>query len=184
MLAAIVAISAIALTGCNKTKQLANINFDIPYNQQVAVPSSGYTFGTPLPPGGITLPFPAVPVPTNAQQYISTYHTSADKILAVNLKSLSLQILSPAGQTFDFLDNVDLYISAKNQQEVLIASQHTVAKGLTTLQLNADESVNLKNYFIQDTMYFRMTTHINAVPPDSAQLKISSVFHVLANPLE
>jgi len=177
--------AVVFLTSCGgKLKQLANINFDIPYNQQITVPGTGYAYGTPLPGGGITLPFPAVPVATNSQQYITQYHTSADKILMVNLKSMNLQIASPSGQNFDFLDNISIYISAKNQPEMLIASQNSVPKGQTTLNFTVpDSTVNLKSYFLADTMYFRLSAHINAVPPTGEQLQLSSVFHVLANPL-
>lgn len=182
---ALFAIAFISLfSACKKVKNLANINFDVPYNQQITVPSSGYPYGTPLPAGGITLPFPAIPVPTNAQQYVAQYGTSTDKILMVNLKSMTLDIVSPAGQNFDFLDKVDIYVSAKSQPEVLVASQSNVPKGQTSLHFDASTSVNLKSYFLADTIYFRMNAHINAVPPVGEELKLSTVFHVLANPLQ
>lgn len=185
----IVAISAIIavafFNSCKKVKSLANINFDVPYNQQISVPSSGYPYGVPLPSGGVDLPFPAVPVATNSQQYINQYKTSTDKILMVNLKSMSLQVVSPAGQNFDFLDNVKIYISAKSQPEVLVASKTTVPKGQSTLTFDIPSTtVNLKSYFLADTIYFRMQAHINAVPPVGEELQLSSVFHVLANPLQ
>ena len=183
--AALIAIASVSLfSNCQKAKTLANINFDVPYKQQFEVPSSGYPYGTPLPAGGVTLPFPAVPVPTNVQQYVAQYKTSTDKILMVNLKSMTLEILSPAGQNFDFLDNIQIYLSARSQPEVLVASQSSVAKGQSSLTFDIPANVDLKSYFLSDTMYFRMNAHINAVPPVGEQLQLSSVFHVLANPLE
>ena len=181
---ALTTVAAITFfSGCSKVKSLANINFDIPYNQQISVPSSGYAYGTPLPAGGVLLPFPAVPVPTNSKQYIEQYHTSTDKILNVNLKSTSLQIVSPAGQNFDYLDNIEVYVATGSQPEILLASQSNIAKGLTTLDLTTSTNINLKEYFLADTLYFRMNAHINAVPAIGEQLMLSSVFHVLANPL-
>lgn len=172
------------LSGCNKIKQLVNINVDIPYNYEVAVPPvSGYSQAVPLPPGGATLSFPAVPVATNSQQYIQEYGTDSNLVLDVYLKSLAIQIQSPANQYFDFLDNIDVYISTKTLPEMLIASQSNVPKGSGTLTLIPDTAVNLKNYFLQDTIYFRLNTHINAVPPPGEDLNIMSVFHMLANPL-
>jgi hypothetical protein len=176
--------AAVLLGGCSKVKTLANINFDVPYSQQISVPSSGYAYGVPLPGGGVTLPFPAIPVATNSQQYIAQYRTSTDKILMVNLTKMSLQIESPVGQTFDFMDNISVYLSAINQPEMLVASQSSIAKGQTTLNFDIPGNVNLKNYFIADTIYFRLTTHINAVPPTGEQLQLNTTFHVLANPLE
>ncbi len=173
-----------ALTACTKLKQLANIDVNIPYSQQISVPTiPGGVSGTPIP-GGLTVPFPAVGFATNSKQYIAQYHTSANKIISVGLNSLALQILSPSGQNFDFLDNVDVYISSQTQPEMLLASDIDIPKGQTTLNLVTATDVNLKNYFIDDTIYFRMTAHINAVPFSGTQLEMSSIFNLLANPLD
>lgn len=181
---AIIVASAI-MASCTKIVQLANINVDIPYNQQVTVPPvTGYGSQVALPNGGINLDFPSVAFATNSQQYISQYKTAANMIVDVDLQSLALQIQAPAGQTFDFLDNVQVYISSKTQPEMLIASQSSIPKGQTTLNLVTDPTVNLKDYFVEDTIYFRLSSHINAVPLSGAQLNIASVFHMLANPLE
>lgn len=170
--------------GCKKLKQLANISVTIPYTQQVTVPQiAGDTAGVALPGGGASLPFPAFPVVTNSQQYIAQYKTSTDKIVSFDLSSMQVQILSPAGQNFDFLDSIQIFVSANNQPEVLVAYQYNVPKGAATLNLIATPNVNLKSYFIQDTMYFRIGSHINAVPASGTRLNIVSSFNLVANPL-
>jgi hypothetical protein len=177
--------AAALIISCSKAKQLANINVDIPYSQQVSVPPvTGYSQTVPLPAGGTTLSFPSVPFATNSQQYLSQYNTAANLIISVDLKSLNLQILAPPAQNFNFMDNVEVYISSTTQPEVLIASQYTIPKGITTLDLTTNQMANLKNYFTDDTIYFRLNTHINALPLAGAQMQISSVFHLLANPLQ
>jgi len=171
--------------GCSKIKQLANINVNIPYSAQVTVPAvEGDTAGFPLPPGGVTLAFPSISVATNSQQYIAEYNTSTDKILNVDLQNLALQILAPANQNFNFLDSVEIYLSAPNQPQVLVAYAYNVPKGLTTLNLTTETGVNLKSYFIQDTIVFTMSAHVNAIPASGTQLNIASTFHLLANPLD
>jgi len=170
---------------CNKVKQLANINVNIPYSSQITIPLfAGDSAGIALPPGGATLPFPVLPVATNSQQYLSEYNTSSSKILDVDLNSLAMQILSPASQNFNFLDTIQVYISANSQPEMLVAYMYNIPKGLTTLNLITNTGVNLKNYFVQDTIYFRLNAHINAIPASGTQLNIASVFHLLANPLD
>jgi hypothetical protein len=177
--------TTIFLASCNKLMQLASISADIPYSQQVAIPPvTGYSQTVKLPTGGVALDFPSVAFATNSQQYISQYKTAANMIIDVDLKSLALQILSPADQNFDFLDNVEVYIHSTTQPEVLIASQYNVSKGVTTLDITTNPLINLKNYFVDDTIYFRLNTHINAVPLQGAQMNISSVMHLLANPLQ
>jgi hypothetical protein len=178
------ALLAIA-TSCNKVKQLANINVDIPYTQQLNLPDvAADTAGAGLPAGGLSVPLPSVSFATNSQQYMSQYHTAAGMILNVYLKGLSLQLAAPPNQNFDWLDNIQVYISAPGQPEVLIASQDNVPKGQALLSLNTNTSVNLKSYFVQDTITMRMQAHINAIPASSTQVNIASVFHLLANPLD
>ncbi len=172
-------------SGCGKVRQLTNINVDIPYNYQQSVPSiPGDTVTTVLPVGGIPLPFPSVGIATNSQQYIATYGTATNLVLNVYLKSLAIQIQTPPNQNFNFLDYMDVYISSRTQPEVLIASQHAVAKGQSTLNLVPDTTVNLKSYFLEDTIYFRLSAHINAVPPAGEELNMATVLHMLANPLQ
>jgi len=172
-------------TGCNKINQLADINVNIPYNTQVTVPQvDGDTVGFPLPPGGVAVSFPTIAIATNSQQYIAEYNTSTDKILNVDLQSLALQILSPANQNFNFLDSVEIYISTKSLPEMLVAYAYNIPKGQTSLNLTTEANVNLKTYFIQDTIIFRLNTHINAIPASGTQLNIASTFHLLANPLD
>ncbi len=173
------------ITGCNKIKQIANINVDIPYAAQFSLPAiAADTAGFVLPSGGISLPFPAIPVATNSKQFISQYNTAANMILDVYLKGLSLQLAAPANQNFDFLDSVQVFISAPNQPEVLVANEYNIPKGQSLLNLTTNIDVNLKNYFVQDTIYFRLQAHINAIPASTTVLNLQSVFHVLANPLD
>ena len=179
------AATTVLLASCTKLMQLASISVDIPYSQQVTIPPvTGYSQTVGLPAGGVALDFPSVAFATNSQQYISQYKTAANMIIDVDLKSLSFQILSPADQNFDFLDNVEVYMHSTTQPEVLIASQYSVPKGQTTLDVTTNPLVNLKDYFVDDTIYFRLNTHINAVPLKGAQMNISSVMHLLANPLQ
>ena len=180
----VLVVMVFILPSCIKINPIANldINVNIPYSQQVTVPQvAGDTFGASLPAGSIAISFPSVGFATNSQQYISQYNTSADKIQEVDLDSFAMQILSPSNQNFDFLDSVQLYISAPSQPEVLVAYNYNIAKGKTTLNLNTITTVNLKNYFIQDTMYLRINTHVNAIPATGTQLNTTTIFHMLAN---
>jgi hypothetical protein len=184
MLVAGIALVAV-VSGCNKIKQLANINVDIPYSYQAQVPPvAGDSQTFVLPGGGATLSFPSAAVATNSKQYMQQYGTAANLIVEVDLKSLAIRIQSPPNQNFDFLDNIYVYLSANSLPEMLVASESNIPKGSTTLNLVTNTEVNLKDYFLKDTIYFRLVAHINAVPPAGENLNIASVFHMLANPLE
>jgi hypothetical protein len=178
------AIGIVLFSACSKIKQLANINVDIPYSQQFSVPQvAGDTQGVALPAGGISLSFPAVGFATNSQQYISQYNTAVSLITDVDLKSLELQILSPATQNFNFIDSVQIYISAPSQPLVLVAYEYNLPQGSTSLNLTTLTSVNLKNYFVQDSIYFTLVTRLNAIPATGTQMNMAAQLNLLANPL-
>jgi hypothetical protein len=175
---------AVVATGCSKIKQLANITFDEPLNEQVTVPSvPGYAQSVTLPPGGLELPFPSVAVATNSQQYLSQYGSAINLVTSVDLKSLQLQIMQPSAGNFDFLDSVYVFISTKTLPEELVAYDISIPKGATTLSLFTNTDVNLKSYYTTDTVYIRLQAHINATPLAGEQLNIPAVFHIIANPL-
>ena len=171
----------ILAAGCVKIKNLTNINVNIPYSETINVPSDWDSVSHPFPPGGVTTDLPSVPVATNSDQYISDNNTASDKIISVTLKSLSITMLAPPDSNLNYIDTVWLYISAKSLPEVLVA-QKGVPKHVSSVSLDP-QGVNLKNYFLQDTMYVRMKARYNSMPPAGSEIKFSSNFNMLANPL-
>ncbi len=183
ILFAAIALSAF-LTGCDKTTLLTEINVDIPYSTEFAIPAiSGYTGSVPLPAGGLKIDVPAVGFATNAQTYVSANKTSVDKINKVDLKSMNLRIVLPSGSNFNFVDSVWIYISAKSQPEQLVAYNYGVAKGQSAIDMYTLTDVNLKNYFIQDSISFRISARINATPDSTNKFGIGTILHMNANPL-
>lgn len=174
--------AALMLMGCSKIKRLADINVDIPYETELSVPAVDGNPETQLPVS-LPLSFPATGVETNSKENLSKYGTATNLVTTVYLKSLSLQIKSPAGKTFNFLDNVQVYISAEGLPEQLVAYQYNIPKGRSVLDLATNTDVNLKEYYLKDIIYLRMITTINAIPPTGVVLGVNSVFHMVANPL-
>lgn len=167
--------------GCKKLKKLANINLNFPYSNIVDVP--GIPGGLPVaPPGGITADLPRYAVATNSQLYIKESGTSTDKIIHVKLKELKGEILQPSTQSFDYVDTLRIYLSAEGLPEQLVAYKYGIEKEQKVLNLQLTD-LNLKNYFIKDTMYFRVSGHFIDVPDAATKMKVSSVFNMLANPL-
>ena len=172
------------LNGCKKVKDLATISVNIPYTQHVSIPNnSGYAYGFPLPGGGVDISIPLVAVPTNSKAYLDQYHTNGDKVIKVGLNGLTLQPTAPQNENFDFLDTVRLYISVPGHQEQLAAYKYSVEKGMQVIALTTNPDVNLKDYFLEETMNFRVGMHINAVPDPRAEMDIKLVFNLVANPL-
>ena len=174
---------SVAILGCNKVKNLADINVDLPYSTQVNVPAvDGQLPGTPIP-GGAILDFPTVGVETKSKQYLAEYHTDGNNIRKLDLKSLSIQMLMPPNQNFNFLDTIQVYIGAGALPEVLVAYKYNIPQNTNTVEFITVTDVNLKDYFLADTIRLHMRARINAAPASATQLNIASVFHMLANPL-
>ncbi|MES2703876.1 MAG: hypothetical protein V4649_14645 [Bacteroidota bacterium] len=170
-------------TNCRKIKEETLLNFDVAFEETVAVPPPGVQSEGGLPAGGASLDFPSYAIATNIKQKLDQYNTKSEKVTDVKLLLHSIQILRPQYHYFDYLDSVELYISAPNQPEKLIAYRYDVPKGIFTLDFKTVQDVNLKQYLLQDTIYLRMRAHVNAVPPGDEVLRVRSTFQVRANPL-
>lgn len=178
-------LSVILFMGCSKIKDLANLGVDIPYSQTITLPDNVWDTTTlgPLPLSGVPISLPVQGEATNSATYISQYNTSTDKIVSLNLKSLNLTINQPAGANFDFLDSVSIYISATGLPNALLAYKGSIAKGLTTVSLDTT-NLDLKPYFLKDTMYLQTNAVFRQVPPSNASINLNSTFHMIYNPLD
>ena len=173
--------------GCKKSKQLTNISEDMPYSADVALPSIPGIDSISPPPGGMDLSAAPIPLtiaePTYYQQFLTQYGTDSNKVISVTLKQLSLKITTPSSANFDFVDSVEVYLSAHGQPEILAAYRYNVPRGVDSFDLVPNSGVNLKNYFLQDSIYFRLDGHIVSAVKLNETFHIGSVFHLLANPL-
>ncbi len=179
--AAIVFVS-LAIAGCKKNgaKNIANVDQDIVYQEEVEIPIGG---PIPIPiPGGIdTAMYYAFA--TNYQSYLSEYNTSSDKAIHAKMKKLSMRITSAGTQNFDFMDSIKVYVVGKNGlPDQLVADKVPVPKGTQFVEMDV-VGQNLKEYFLQDSMYVRLQGRINALPQLNTKINLSTTFNLLANPL-
>ncbi len=170
--------------GCAKLKSLTTINIDLPtYTNQIYLPSVYDTLTSHFPAGGVQISLPALPIVTNSQQYISTYNTTVKDITSISVKQATLQMVSPSGAYFDYLDSISIYMSATNLPTVLFASKTNIPKGQNILTLDVAADTALKSYFLKDTIYMQTNAHFNNVPPASSVVESKITFHMVANPL-
>jgi hypothetical protein len=174
---AMAALAVMVLFGCDKAKDLATIEQDITYQESLDIP-----FGLSVPlqvnmDTSINYAFA-----TNYQSYLNTYHTSSDKVISTKMKKLSMRITTPANQNFDFLDTVRLYVYAPGLPEVLAAYKTPVPKGTQLVDLDVID-VDLKQYFLKDSMYVRLNGFVNTLPQPNTNVNLSTTFRLKANPL-
>jgi hypothetical protein len=178
----IYACIALAFASCDKVKQLANINQNLTYTETISIPELPGGIDT-LPPGGVAAYFPGQGIPTNSQDYLNQFGTTAALITHVKMTKLAAVITQPSGANFDFIDTINVYLSANGLDEKLVAYKHGISKGLTSIDLDCPSDINLKEYFLKDTMYLRFGGHFVGVPKSDSKIDLTSTFNLLANPL-
>lgn len=174
------ALLAVTFTDCKKIKELAEINQDFPYNEEVEIPFGSST-GTPLPVG-MPVSLPPYSFATNYESFLNQYNTSSSKVIHVKLKSLSMRVTYPATQNMDFLDTVRVYVSGTGLPEKLAAYKYPVPKGVQFLDLDIIDQ-NIKEYFLRDSMFVRLTGFANALPAANTKMDLAVKFNLRANPL-
>ncbi len=122
---ALTIICLLVLNACNEVDDL--LTFEISDTVDMTIPSS-----SPL-----NLPFElATPaVTTNSSQKFENNNTKAELVKDVKLKSLNLQITSPADKTFNFLKSIQIYIRTTEDNEILLAHLDEVPVNVTKISL-------------------------------------------------
>ena len=159
--------------GCKKI--LGLLHFTVSDTQSFTVPAA-YPFGT----APATLP--AVTVNSTATTTYSNNNTSAKYVQDVTLQQLTLTATSPAGQTFDLVKSVELYIStdATGSNKVLMASLYQVPAGATTIQLNpADQKLDL--YLKGSSYALTSVVQLKQPPTQDVVIRVDSKFNVAAS---
>jgi hypothetical protein len=170
----------VVFSNCQKTKDNLYVNTDTTYNQEFVLPQVDPA--NPIPPEGIWVYYPKMAVATNSQALMEQYDTHASDISDVNPIIAALYTVSPYGMCFDYVDSIQLYVSTKQHGEVLAADKYGVQKNIRKIDLNPNNAANLKNYFLSDTMYYRIRAHVVSQPCKDL-LRLTSTYQIFASPI-
>lgn len=161
-------VAILAYPGCKALEKLTQ--FYMSYDSGISVPS---TLGIDTP---FNIPTPAIT--TNSESTFAVNNTHKDLIDVINLTELRLTITDPATQTFDFLKDIEIYMSAGNLPEIKIASVYNIPKtGLTSLQLETVTD-NLKDYIVQDSIQLRAKVTTRQLIAHDTQIAVHCRFWV------
>jgi hypothetical protein len=173
---------AIGFAGCVKIKDLTKITQDIDYEETIDIP--GVPGGSKIiPPGGISATYPANGFATNSTETLAKYDTKAENIENLTLTKLSLTMSQPDSQNLNFMDSVRVYISATGLEEKLAAYRYDIGKDQKTVNLDRSGD-NFKDYFLRDSIFFRVAGHFVSIPDSNSKMKMNMTFTLVANPLE
>lgn len=166
-------ILAFALFSCEKIDELTKFTVTDEFETTItAGPAS-------LLPADIETP----PVSTNAEKELSNNNSRIDMIESVKMKNMQFYLFNPEGRSFDFLRDVELFISADGLPEKKIAFASNIPDSVTNLLQLTCEDVELEQYIKKGTYRIRLRVTTDKVLNDDIQLRITSSYRVDARVL-
>lgn len=155
------------LGSCTKNGQ-----FFMGYTSSVTVPS---TFGQ-LIPFSINTP----EITSNAEGEFSANKTSKKRISSIKLSDLSLNITSPDGETFSFLNSIEIYINAEGLSEQKIAYNDSIPDNVTNSITCSTVNVDLQEYIKKDSFKIKAVFTTDETLAQDVQIDIKPRFLVKA----
>lgn len=160
------------LTGCKKKLT----QFYVDYNSVVVVQSA---IGQAVP-FNIYTP----EMETNSEAEFESNNTRKDKINSIFLDEIKMTITAPQGETFSFLNSVEIFISSPNNEEEKIAFKENIPSNVGS-QLVCDlVSIDLQKFVKDDKFKIRVLTVTDEVIPQDVEIDLYSNFFVDAKLLK
>ena len=163
-------ILAMALVGCEVLDRLTQ--FNLPLEFKVVVPSAL----------NVGLPFDVLTpdIESNASARFDTEGTRADLVESATLTEMNLELISPEGEDFSFLEQLEVYISADGVGEELMATSGQVpANAGTTLSLSCTD-LDLKAYILAEAFDVRVRTVTDELTTQDVEVDVDCVFRINA----
>ena len=161
------AMTLTVLFGCKKG---GFTQFDVEYETSFTIQN-----GT-----GISVPvsFLTPDIESNSEAEFEVNDTRKDKIQHITLTTLSLEITSPIGQEFDFLEDIELFISADGVDEILLAYVYNMENSVGNfINLTCSQS-DFQEFIKQDKFTLRVRTVSDEYNLNDVEIKIKSTFNV------
>ncbi|MFC5271307.1 hypothetical protein [Adhaeribacter terreus] len=165
----------ISLTACDKVDKL--LTFYIEDEQTIEIPSQ-LSNGFPL---GTLIPLSPVAVNTNSESEFANNDTRADLVKDVSLDKLKLSLTDP-NQNFDFLKDIDIYISNDANEELRIAYYNDIPLGQNTIEL-VSTGAKLDKYIKAPSYKVIIKARLRKAIADDITIKANMRFKVTADPL-
>ncbi|MBK9264615.1 MAG: hypothetical protein IPM54_33125 [Polyangiaceae bacterium] len=146
------ALGAFVLASCNNVD-----NFEIPIDAEAKIPAATILDELigPLAFWGLDT--------IDLTQELDNQGVTKDDVDSVHVKSFSLTIKAPAGQTFDFIESISFSVETEGQPKAIVAKLDPVPKGQTTIELVTEATLDLAPYVIAPRM--SMTASVKGKRP-------------------
>ncbi len=167
-------VIAFMATSCDFFDKLDELTqFDLPYDTSFSIDAS---VNLPIP-AGQTIAIPTPPITTNYEEKFEVNKTAKNLIEEITLKEMTLQISAPDEGNFDFIQSIDLYITAEGLDEIKIASATDIQKGTSVIDLTVSD-VDLTPYITGNEISFKATAVTGEILTQDIDIELNSVFHV------
>lgn len=164
-------ISCLVVISCKKLDEL--LTFEISNSENIKIPASGLLNVPVIAP---------VPVTMNSQESFENNNTNSNLVKDVMLKKLTLTIIDPSTENFNFLKSIRISIGTDQNDRVPLASLDTIPKGVSVIELisnnsKLDKFVKASSY----TLYTEVMLRSNVT--NELTVRADSKFKVTADPL-
>ncbi len=158
------------ISGCKKFDK--KTQFDLAINESFTIPSTI----------GISIPFISIPTPptqTNIDQELEIQEKKKKKIESIILTDLKLTITNPFYETFSFLNDIEISISADGLPKILVAEKNNIpASTGAELIINPVANVELEQYIKQDFVDIHVQITTDETILQDIDVDLSAVFFV------
>jgi hypothetical protein len=170
----LIAFVAVMASSCKKG-ELGSVSFNVKQNGTFEIPANNGILDL------LEVLTPAMSSNWNGE--FQNNNTNADNLREMKLKAASMTITEPAGQTWKFLEKIEVYLKADGLDEVKIAYKENIDPNIgQTLNLDVVD-VDLKPYAKKDAIQLRIKTKAREQTSQPTKGTFELTFGVTANVL-
>lgn len=169
----VIVLTAVLYFGCKKKK--TNVEFDVQYSTDIAIPT--YSAANQ------TYTIISNDILTNMASELSNNNTTEDLVGEMKYTKFDVSVKTPTTQSLSFLKQMKVYINANNQPEQQIAFKYNEKQDTikptdksTSFHINSN---NLKNRFVENSVYFKIKFMPGYIPV-STTITVTHNIHVKA----
>ncbi len=170
-LLAILIVSGLFSGSCKKISELTQ--FDLKYNTETTIEAGVAT----LLPFDVNTP----DIQSQTEDEFQGHKTAKNLIQSITLKELKISITAPEEQNFDFLKNLEIYISSDGMEELKLAWKTEIPENIGKEIVLDNSDADIKPYLLSEKFRLRLKTTTDKVLNNDVQIKIANIFRVDAN---
>ncbi len=164
----ILLLAVTGLIACEKIDELTHFTLDV--DEQISIDPIPVIPSIPL-----NIPIPSVE--TNSESVFENNNTNKDLVEEARLTKMTMSIDTPSNGNFNFLESVNIYISAEGLDEILMATRSSIPDGLKVLELEPT-GADLTEYVKKDEISLRVETTIDEITLNEYSIDVHSEFFI------